>query len=185
MKKVTLIIGCLTAVILAVGSVDSNTTSKGNAANTITQTSKEEIKPIKIGDTIKSAKAEITIKKIEFSYNILPDDTSGFYTHYPADSGNVYIHIDTDVKNIQKQQLGADEIMTIIADYNEEYTYTSQAVPEDSSTGFTYANITAIDPLKTLGIRYLISAPQEVEESENSLKLIFNIDGEKYEYIMR
>ena len=98
---------------------------------------------------------------------------------------NVYIHIDTDVKNIQKQQLGADEVMTVIADYNGGYTYTSQAVPEDSSTGFTYANITAIDPLKTLGIRYLISAPQEVEESENPLKLIFNIDGEKYEYTMR
>ena len=185
MKKVTLIIGLLAFIVLAVGSVDSDTTSKSSSTNTTTETPKKEIKPVKIGDTIKSSKAEITIKKIEFSYNILPDDTSGFYTHYPADSGNVYIHIDTDVKNIQKQQLGADEVMTVIADYNGGYTYTSQAVPEDSSTGFTYANITAIDPLKTLGIRYLISAPQEVEESENPLKLIFNIDGEKYGYTMR
>jgi outer membrane murein-binding lipoprotein Lpp len=140
---------------------------------------------IQVGDTIKTDRAEITIKKVEFSYDILPDDIGSFYTHYPADSGNVYIHIDTDVKNVQKQNLGADEIMKIEADYNDGYTYTSSPVPEDSTTGFTYASITSIKPLESLGVRFLIDCPQEVEESEKSLTLTFMVDKEEFIYEMR
>ena len=128
---------------------------------------------------------EIKIKKIEFSYNVLPDNTDGLYTHYPAETGHVYIHIDTDVKNIQKQILNCDGIMVVEANYNDGFTYSSFAVPEDASTGFTYANITSIDPLQTLGVRFLIDCPQEVEETDNPLFLIFNVDKQKYKYIIR
>ncbi|WP_192451693.1 hypothetical protein [Candidatus Galacturonibacter soehngenii] len=145
----------------------------------------EEVAQIQIGDTIQTEKAEITIKNIEFSYDVLPDDTSSFYTHYPADEGNVYIHIDTDVKNTQKQNLNIDEIMSVEANYNNGYKYNSSPVPEDSSTGFTYANITSIKPLDTLGVRFLISCPQEVEESDNSLVLTLTIDKENYSYTVR
>lgn len=140
---------------------------------------------IKEGDTIKTDRMEIKIKKIEFSYNVLPDNTDGFYTHHPAETGHVYIHIDTDIKNIQKQILNCDDIMVVEANYNDEFTYSSFAVPEDASTGFTYANITSIDPLQTLGVRFLIDCPQEVEETDNPLFLIFNVDKQKYKYIIR
>ncbi len=147
----------------------------------------EKVLTISIGDIIKTNDIEVEIKKIEFSYDILPDDTSGFYTHYPADKGNVYIHIDTDVKNLAKQNLNCDEILSVKADYNNGYTYKSQAIPEDSTTGFSYANIVSIAPLKTLGVRFIISCPQEVEGSDNPLSLAFQIDGDKdiYKYIMR
>lgn len=140
---------------------------------------------IKEGDIIKTDRMEIKIKKIEFSYNVLPDNTDGFYTYYPAETGHVYIHIDTDVKNIQKQILNCDDIMVVEANYNDGFTYSSFAVPEDASTGFTYANITSIDPLQTLGVRFLIDCPQEVEETDNPLFLIFNVDKQKYKYIIR
>lgn len=146
---------------------------------------KEEIKEIKIGEVISTNEIELTIKKIEFSYDVLPDDTSGFYTHYPAESGSVYIHIDTDVKNLQKQNLDCSNIMEVKADYNNGYTYNGSPIPEDSQTGFTYANITSIDPLQTLGVRFLIKCPQEVEETNNPLILNFEINGQKYEYKMR
>lgn len=144
----------------------------------------ETISTIQIGDTIKTDTVEITINNIEFSYDVLPDDTSSFYTHYPADSGNVYIHIDTDVKNLQKQNLGVEEIMMVVADYNDGYTYISNTIPEDSATGFTYANITSIKPLESLGVRFLIDCPQEVEETENSLNLTFMVDNKEYSYKM-
>lgn len=146
---------------------------------------KKEKKKIKVGKTIKTSFAEIKIKKIEFSYDILPDNTSGYYTHYPAEKGKVYIHIDTDVKNIQKQPLEVDNILKVEADYNGGFTYTGGAVAEDSSLGFRYANITSIDPLSKLGVRYMIDCPQEVEESKDSLILTFTIDNEEYEYKMR
>ncbi len=140
-----------------------------------------------IGDTIKTDDMEVTINKIEFSYDVKPDDTNSFYTHYPAEEGNVYIHIDTDVKNLSKQGLECDDILTVIADYNDGYKYDGNPVVEDASLGFTYANITSIDPLKTLGVHFLISCPEEVEESDNPLFLTFKLSGTNdiYKYTIR
>lgn len=124
---------------------------------------------INVGDTIVADTMEITINKAELTYDVLPDDTSSFYSHYAADPGSVYLHLDLDVKNLGKQNLPCDEILSATADYNNGYTYNAFAVPEDSTTGFTYSNITTIKPLETLGMHYLFECPQEVEESENPL----------------
>lgn len=137
---------------------------------------------IKKGDVITTDSMEITIKNVEFSYDVLPDDTSSFYTHYPADSGKVYIHIDTDVKNLGKQNLSCAKIMGVTADYNGGFTYNSQTVPEDGTTGFTYANITSIAPLETLGVHFLIECPQEVEESDSPLFVTFEPSNSKDTY---
>ena len=147
----------------------------------------EEVKEkeIVIGDVITLDFAEITIKNIEFSYDVLPDDTSSFYTHYPADSGKVFVHIDTDVKNMQKQSLPVDEFVQVEVDYNDGYKYDGEAIPEDTSTGFSYANITSIDPLETLGVRILADCPQEVVESENPVVVHLDFRGEKFFYKMK
>ena len=145
---------------------------------------KVDIKDINIGDTITTDRMELTLKNIELSYDVLPKDTSGFYTHYPADSGKVYIDVDTEIKNIQKQSLECDDIMEIEADYNNGFNYSSMTIPEDSS-GFTYANITSIKPLETMGVRFLIDCPQEVEESDNPLFLIFEVDNQIFKYTIR
>lgn len=139
---------------------------------------------ITVGETITTSNMEFTINKVELTYDVLPDDTSGFYTHYEADAGNVYIHLDADVKNIGKQNLACDELIKTTADYNGGYTYFGQAVPEDSSTGFTYANITNINPLETLGVHFLFKCPQEVEETTNPLFIIIEPIGTKDSYIL-
>ncbi len=135
------------------------------------------------GDTITTEYAEITINKVELSYDVLPDNTSGFYTHYEADPGNVYIHLDVDVKNIGKHNLKCDDILSATADYNNGYTYSSFAAPEDSTTGFTYANITSIKPLDTRGIHYLFKCPQEIAENENPLFITIEPASSKDSYI--
>jgi len=125
---------------------------------------------------------EITIKNIELSYDVLPDDTSGFYTHYEADAGNVYVHLDTDIKNLAKQNLACDDILKATANYNDGYAYSLFALAEDTSTGFTYASITSIKPLETLGVHFLAKCPQEVEESDNSLFVTLEPSGSKDSY---
>jgi hypothetical protein len=173
-------------ILFSTTSCDVATVSKDSASVTETSSKeKETVKKVKAGDKITTKNMEIKVKKIEFSYDVLPDKTSGMYTHYAADSGKVYIHIDTDVKNLQKQTLRCDEIMNVKADYNSGFTYDSFAVPEDSSTGFTYANITSIEPLASQGVRFLIECPQEVEETKKPLVLNFNVNGTKFEYKMR
>ena len=128
---------------------------------------------------------EIKINSVELTYDVLPDDTSGFYTHYAADAGKVYIAVDASVTNKAKQNLDCDKIGKIIADYNSGYTYRGFVVVKDSNTGFTYANITSIDPLETKGIKWLIECPEEVEISSNPLFLEFTINGGKYKLVIR
>ncbi len=139
---------------------------------------------VNVGDTITTDTMEFTIQKVELTYDVLPDDTSGFYSHYAADAGNVYLHIDADIKNLAKQNLSCDAIASLTADYNNGYTYSSFAVPEDSSTGFTYANITSIKPLETLGVHFLFKCPQEVEESSNPLFVTIEPANSSNSYII-
>lgn len=164
--------------------VTSSTDADNNEKPEVVE-KKEEEKIIKKGDVIKTSSLEAKIKKIEFSYEVNPDDTSGFYTNYPADKGKVYVHVDMDIKNLQKQQLPCDKIMEVTVDYNGGYNYSGFAVVEDSSTGFTYANITSIDPLETKGIRFLVECPQEVAETKNPVSITFDVDGVKYKNIIR
>ncbi|QIB68618.1 DUF4352 domain-containing protein [Aminipila butyrica] len=142
-----------------------------------------EIPTVSIGEVISDDRAEVTINKIEFSYDVLPDNTNSFYTHYPAESGKVYIHVDTDVKNIQKQELNCDEVMSVKIDYDNGYKYTAFSVPEDSSTGFGYS--TSIAPLTSLGVHFMAECPQEVEESQKPVKVIFLLGNDEYEYVIR
>ncbi|WP_027399173.1 hypothetical protein [Anaerovorax odorimutans] len=181
MKRKIFICLIVAAMLFSITGCDSNSgSSDGNSG-----VKKDEVKKLAIGDVISNEKCEITINNIQFSYDVLPDDTSSFYTHYAAESGKVYVDIDTDVKNVQKQNLSCDNIMSVELDYNNGYKYSGQIVPENSSTGFTYANITDIAPLTALGVHFLIDCPQEVAESENPAKLTFDLDGTKYEYTMR
>jgi len=115
----------------------------------------------------------------------LPEEKGYFYTHYAADSGQVYIDVSVNVKNTQKQILSCTDVMTVKADYNDGYTYTAFPVVEDSNTGFTYASIVSIDPLETKGMHFLIDCPQEVEETGNPLFLEFLVEKEKYAYTIR
>ncbi|GAA0078419.1 lipoprotein [Clostridium sp. CTA-5] len=143
------------------------------------------MKTISDGQTINNESFDLTLNKVELTYDVLPDDTGNFYTHYPADQGKVYINIDVDIKNNQKQDLRCDKILTVEANYNNGYTYNANSIVEDSKTGFTYSNITSITSLETKGMRYLINCPEEVEQSQNPLFLTFNLNGEKYKYVIR
>ncbi|MCQ4935034.1 hypothetical protein [Anaerotignum propionicum] len=143
------------------------------------------IQVISAGDVITGTNCEITIKSVNLSYDVLPDDTSGFYTHYPASPGKVLVDVDVDVKNTAKQNLSCDEIMKVTADYNDGYTYTGYAIVDDSTAGFTYANISQVDPLETKGMRYLIDCPEEVEQTTNPLFLIFTLDQKDYKFVIR
>lgn len=170
---------------------DENSGDTGVDETLQDDTNKEEEKSVEnivsVGDTITTDSMEILINKVELTYDVLPDDTSGFYTHYPADSGYVYIDLDIDVKNIQKQDLMCDEILKAKADYNDGFEYTGMAIVDDSSTGFTYANISSIAPLATKGMHYLFSCPQEVEETDYPLFITISPNGtsETFKLVIR
>lgn len=193
------IIGVMLFVAIIFTSISAHVNTLKDKTTTITEsdqqdtaiTKSNDVEPTELlfkpGDVISSDKMEVTINRVDFSYDVLPDDISSFYTHYEAEDGEVYIHIDTDVKNLSKKDMNCDEILTVKADYNDGFVYKGFAIVEDTMTGFTYANITSIAPLKTQGVHFLISCPEEVAESDKPLFIELKLNGtnEIYKYTIR
>ena len=150
-------------------TVAENDTSSIEETEEIPIENEETENIISVGDTIVTDGMEITIDNVQLTYEVLPDNKSDFYSYYAADSGEVYIDLDVSVKNLQKQQLNCDEVLSATADYNNGYTYSCFSVVEDSTLGFNYSSITYISPLETMDMRYLFDCPQEVEETQNPL----------------
>lgn len=141
---------------------------------------------IEAGKKIKTNFKEITINSIDFKTEVHPPKRSGYYNYYKADNGQVYLHISTTIKNLEKRAIFCDEVMQVEVDYNNGYKYYAFSTVEDSVLGFTYSNITTIDPLTTQNIHYLISLPAEVESNTQSqLKLTFVIDNQEHKFKLR
>ncbi|MEF9952196.1 MAG: hypothetical protein RR782_02680 [Clostridium sp.] len=133
---------------------------------------------VKVGDTIKTATKEIKINKVEFA-NKVEGDVDGFQ-YFDAKDGNILIHIDADVKNIGETETMVDKVASVGAKYDSKYSYEGYSVAEDKQAGLNYSNIVAIEPLSTLGVRYLVDVPKEVEKSSKPLNVILNVDGGEY-----
>ena len=192
------IFGVLVFVVLLFASLDPKTSTPAVKTTSIAESDRKDTELVeedsepeellfKPGNVITSDNMEVKINSVEFSYDVVPDNTDFFYIHHEADDGEVYIHIDTDVKNLSKMDLDCNEILAIKADYDNGFVYRGFTTVEDSSTGFTYANITSIDPLKTAGVHFLISCPEEVVDSGKPLYVEMKLDGtsEVYKYIIR
>ena len=184
-RLIAVILSMLLLLSLAACNSGGGGTVEPSDKNGNVNQQENKIQSVNAGDKIITDSMEIKINSVELTYDVLPDDTSGFYTHYAADAGKVYIAVDASVTNKAKQNLDCDEIGNIVADYNNGYTYRGFVVVKDSNTGFTYANITSIDPLETKGIKWLIECPEEVETSSNPLFLEFTINGGKYKLVIR
>ena len=140
---------------------------------------------IAIGEKITLDNYEVTLNNVALTYQVLPDNTSGYYSYYEADAGKVYIDVDLDIKNLKKRDQMCDSIMNVTADYNNGYIYTGSPVVDDADMGFNYANISSITPLETRGVHYLIDCPEEVETSTSPLIVYLQIDGKEYSYTVR
>ena len=146
----------------------------------------EEKATLRIGETKEVNGIEFTIKDINFTYDVLPDDTSSAYTHYAASQGQVYLQVITNVKNNNKQLLPCDSIYKASLDYNNGYTYSSFVIPqEEDGQSFSYANIESISPLQTRQLRILYDLPEEIESSDKPIKLSIKVGDENFTYNYR
>lgn len=181
---------CPDHYVEAQSGTDSNDTEQQDVAkdNDKEEKGKEkkEVQTITIGQTISTENYEATLNKVELSYDVQPENPPSYYNHYPAESGQVYVHVDMDIKNLQKQDMECDEIYSVVVDYNNGFTYKSFAVAEDTDGDFTYANITSVTPLQTMGVHALVDCPQEVETSSGLLYITITfMDGSQYKYVIR
>lgn len=172
----------------AVGTVGSVTTTSAPESENVSETVKKDegIPEIKLGQTISTEDYDFTLNKVELSYRVEPDYKPSYYHYYDAPENEIYVYVNASIKNKKKMSVDCDTIYTATVDYNDGYTYDGFHIADDYDGDFTYANITDIDPLQTLGVHSLISCPEEVETSDAPLFVTIKIrGGEKYKYTIR
>ena len=197
MKKAKILLAMLLTLLFALCAMGSGSDSSssgsdsgnsGDGANaTVSEVSTQPAAtPISNGSQISDDYKDITINSVTLSYDVEPDNADGYYSHYPAENGKVYVVLDADVYNKAKAAMECDKVAKITVDYNNGYTYTGfSIVEEDNGSDFTYSNITSIDPLESCGMKWLVECPEEVETSGNPLKVILTVDGQDYVYTVR
>lgn len=141
-------------------------------------------KEIKVGDTINAENfADLMFTGIEYTNDLLPSNTSGYYRHYEIDNtSNTYLVVKFDITNYMDSARDCDTFAGVKALYMNKYTYTGFVVVEDTD-GKGFSSYEDISPLSTRHFYYLIEVPTAVVDKELNLTISFN--GQEYTYISK
>lgn len=141
---------------------------------------------IEIGQTIITNDYEFTLRKVELSYEILPPNTNGVYTSYPAESGKVYVHVEADVKNTMPRDIRINELFSASVLYDGKYPYTGFTIVNDGDNDFDWvSSYVAATPLETCIAHSLVECPSEVDTSGKSIVVQLILGNTTYEYMLR
>ena len=139
---------------------------------------------VSMGQEIKAEDvASFKLVNTEYTTDVLPSKTSGYYTHYPIDdpANDVYFVVYCDLTNISTSNINADDMISIRAIFDGKYEYkANMALEEKDGTGFDYANITSISPLETRKGVFMFEVPKSVKDMSVELSIYFY--GNEYSY---
>lgn len=128
--------------------------------------------------------ASFMLLDTNYTADVLPPNTSGFYTHYPIDdpANDIYFVVYCNLTNISASDIGADDMISMKAIFDGKYEYNANmALEEKDGTGFDYANITSIAPLETRKGVFMFEVPKSVQDMSVELSIYFY--GNEYSYI--
>ena len=205
MKKSIILLSLIIIITLFTSCTNSETTNQkkpNEDSTTKTETSnnqeiseeekqsdKETEQPIKevewpsefdIGDTLLYPNVfEIKMTSMEFATAVSPPNPDEYYTYYEVkEPEKVFIHTVFDVKNLKGIALNADEVLEVMAVYDEKYEYTSfSTIEEGNGSDFTYSNITDISPLTYGKLHFLTEVPVEVRDSGKPVKIVIKANN--------
>lgn len=142
---------------------------------------KDNATNIILGQTIVTETGEYTFTNAELTNSAVATN-DGTFQKYTTEEDEVYIDISLTFKNLEKDKISSEDIISISADYNDGYTYIGFCVVDGSSGFNLFSNII---PLSTENLRYLIKCPAEVAETDNSLFLTTKLGDTDYIYTIR
>lgn len=143
-------------------------------------------KTIALGDVIETDDFTFTLNNVELTYEVKPQNTSSYYTSYPAESGKVYIHVDGSYYNKGKTDVHIRDLFTPTADYDNGYTYSGFVVTDEGDNRFTSFSADVVcTPLATCHYHGLIECPKVVDGAEAPLVVYFQIGADTYQYTIR
>ena len=120
--------------------------------------------------------ASFELLKTNFTADVLPPKTSGYYTHYQVDdpSNDTFFVVYCNLTNHSASAIRSDEMISIKAIFDGKYEYNANmALEEKDGTGFDYANITSIEPLETRKSVFMFEIPKKVKDMNYELSIYF------------
>lgn len=138
---------------------------------------------IKTGDGIKEEDfAELTFNGIVYTDDLLPSNTSGYYSHYQVDDpSNTYLVVKFDITNLQTTAKECGDFVGVKAKYLDKYEYAGNVVVEDGDGKGFGSHYESLNPLAKRKLFYKIEVPDSVVTNEVELTISFG--GKEYKYI--
>lgn len=127
--------------------------------------------------------ASFKILDTDYTSDVLPPNTSGYYSHYPVDdpANDTYFVVYCDLTNLSASNIGADDMISIKAIFDDKYEYSANmALEEKDGTGFDYANITSVSPLETRKGVFMFEIPKKAQDMSVELSIYFY--GNEYSF---
>ncbi len=125
--------------------------------------------------------SKITLKDVTYTMDLMPSDTSSFYTHYPIDGDdNIYLCVNFELENLGTNDKQLEKFFAIQAVYDDTYTYNGFMVVEDEDHRGFGSSYEDIAPLTKRNAYVLIEVPKVVQEK--NCKLYLFVNGAEYIY---
>lgn len=141
---------------------------------------------IAVGESAATDVCEFTVDYVNITKDVIPPQAGGWYSHYEAEAGKVYVDLCVAYKNTDTANVDADQTLFGKLIYKGQYEYDGfSMIEEENRSDFTYSNITAVAPLTTEYMHYLFPVPEEVEASGAEVLLKMIIGGAEYKIVVR
>ena len=108
--------------------------TEASAAESETAAATDDTPVISVGEEMTTDTCEFSIDSINITNDVMPPKTDGFYTHYQAESGKVYVNFCVAYKNTTSGDVGADEVVSGQLIYADKYTYNGFSIIEEGTT---------------------------------------------------
>lgn len=133
------------------------------------------------GGTIeKEDYAKFEFLGIEYSEDVTPSNTKGFYTHYPVENpDNIYLVVRYNITNYQSVEMDYETFVGVNLVADGKYRYDGFVVAE-TADGTSFTGYDTVKPLATEKMYYLIEVPKSVMEADYKINILF--DKEDYVY---
>ena len=161
----------------------STTTTAKNNSSSNTKTTTDT--PVELNTAfVADDYGEITIQRVDFTDDVLPDKPSRFYSHYAADPDKVYLCVTATIKNMQKKAVKAEDIAKVDVLYDTNgYEYHCMSALEHR--GDLDPAFYSIDPLNPEKIKYMVQLPSSVQNDGKPIKMRFTMGTKKFSYSFR
>ncbi len=168
----------------------TNYSTLTSAKDTLKQLEKEEDyrqRTLNPGDSFSTSKWEVTYKKTDITAKLLPNNTSGYYMYYYADDNETFVDIVFEIKNIDTDILGIEDM---VGNCNVEYDgatltkrynlYTSSGSQIDAVYSWD-----GLDALDSITLHVAIGMPRELQTNNKSITVRLNIAGKEKIFYVR